>query len=450
MPSKPAIHEAVERFSNAIKFSTISQADHAKIQFQPFVELHSYLLQNFPEVHKNLKREIVNKYSLLFTWEGRNPALKPIILMGHLDVVPIEEGTEDNWSYPPFSGSVDETYIWGRGTVDCKVNVLGTLEAVEQLIIDGYQPQRTVYLAYGHDEEIGGYNGAAQIANLLKSRDIELDYVLDEGLAIVESMITLVSKPIALVGVAEKGFVTLELSATGKSGHSSMPPKETAIGIMASAIQKLEHNLLPAKLEGISSSMFNRLTSNMKPMMRFKFKNRWLFDRLILRQLSNNPATNAMIRTTTAATIFHAGTKVNILPHQAKAAVNFRILPGNKVEDVITHATRVVSDPRVEIKTNDTFRMEPSPISDMQSESFLSIENAILETFPSVLVSPGLVLGATDCRHYQPLSRNCYRFSPIHVTPNDLGRVHGTDERISIENYLQAVKFYRLLIEKNA
>src|SRR5918993_3124916 len=215
---------AAERLAGSIRIATISSEDPAAFDSGAFHALHAYLQAAFPRVHSLLRREIVSKHSLLYTWQGSDSALKPILLMGHLDVVPVEAGTADKWQREPFAGRIVDGFIWGRGAIDNKSTVVGTLEAVEMLLGEGFRPARTVYLAYGHDEEVGGANGARQIAALLKDRGVELEMVLDEGGVIGDGLLAGISGPIALVGIAEKGFLTIELSTRGAGGHSSLPP----------------------------------------------------------------------------------------------------------------------------------------------------------------------------------------------------------------------------------
>jgi carboxypeptidase PM20D1 len=216
--------EAGERLAGAIRIPTISHDAPTAFDPRPFQALHSYLKEQFPRVHSHLTREIVGTNSLLYTWRGSNPALKPILLMGHLDVVPVEPGTEEDWQEPPFSGRIADGFIWGRGAIDNKLTVLGTMEAVEMLLGRGFRPARGVYLAYGQDEEVGGQGGAQQIAALLKQRGVELEMVLDEGGVIGDGLLPGITTPTALVGIAEKGFVSVELSTGTAGGHSSVPP----------------------------------------------------------------------------------------------------------------------------------------------------------------------------------------------------------------------------------
>jgi carboxypeptidase PM20D1 len=343
-----------------------------------------------------------------------------------MDVVPVEAATEAQWAYPPFEGVIADGHIWGRGAMDDKSSVLGILEAAEILLAEGFQPRRTVYLAFGHDEEIGGKAGIA------------------------DGVVPGVSSPVALVGIAEKGFLSLSLTVEAGTGHSSTPPPHTAIGILSMAVNKLEENQLPGDVDGIPGQMFAYVGPEMTWGMKTVFANLWLFRPLVERQLSASPGTNASIRTTTAVTMIEGGIKDNVLPSRASAIVNFRILPGDSIEKVMAHARSVINDPRVKIeKYRDDFN-EPSNVSNIDSEEFRVIHKTVRQIFPNAVVAPALVVGATDARHYGRLTGSVYRFLPFRFNGEDISRLHGTNERLSVENYLQGVRFYHQLINNSA
>jgi carboxypeptidase PM20D1 len=437
---------AAERLAGSLRIRTISSEDPAAVDAKAFGTLHTYLQSAFPRVHRQLRRETVGTYSLLYTWQGSDSSLDPILLIGHLDVVPVEASTEDNWQQDAFSGRIVDEFVWGRGAIDNKAAVVGTLEAVEMLLVEGFRPVRTVYLAYGHDEEVGGAAGARQIAALLKARGVELEMVLDEGGVIGERILPGISEPVALVGIAEKGFVTIELSTRVAGGHSSLPPRQSAVGILSAAVARLETTQMGARLEGPTRQLFDRIGPRFPTIQRAVFANLWLTAPLVLRSLEDSPTTNAMVRTTTAPTIFQAGTKDNVLPSYARAVINFRILPGDTVATVVEHVRRAVDDSRVEVKTVGRFSTEPSAVSSIDSESFKTLERTIRRVVPDVIVAPYLVVVATDARYYSGLSRNVFRFLPLRLTSRDLERMHGIDERIGIREYETAIRTYRELV----
>lgn len=438
------------RLAQALRFQTVSYQDAAQMKGEEFLGLHKYLEETFPKVHSTLTKELVGDYSLLYTWKGRDERLKPVLLMGHQDVVPVEPETLANWEQPPFEGRIIQGHIWGRGALDDKFALLSIMEAVEMHLAQGFQPQRTIYLAFGHDEEVGGHGGAAKIAELLRKRNVELEYILDEGLSISEGILPDISKPVALIGIADKGYLSLELSVEVESGHSSMPPQQTAIGILSKAVSRLEERQMPASIDGVTHQMFDYIGPEMPFSKRLVMANLWLFKPLVARKLSTSPATNAGVRTTTAATIIEAGVKENVLPSRARAVVNFRPLPGDSIERVIAHVVEVINDPRVKVKKFGISNSEPTAISDVNASGFQIIQRTMRQVFPEALVAPALCVGGTDSDHYAKLSNNIYRFSPLRLHSEDLKRLHGINERTSIKDYAGSVKFYYQLISNSA
>jgi carboxypeptidase PM20D1 len=437
-----------ERLAGALRFETVSNQDSAVFPAEEFLDFHSYLEESFPRVHAALPREVIGGYSLLYRWEGSDAGLRPVLFMAHMDVVPIEPGTESEWTQPPFAGRIADGYVWGRGALDDKGTLITQLAAIELLVNDDFQPRRTVYLAFGNDEEVGGMRGAAGIAALLKQRGVDFEYVLDEG-GIITDAVSGVGAPVALAGVAEKGFVSLQLSVRTQGGHSSMPPEKTAIGMLAAAIDKLESHQLPVAIRGATAAMFDYLGPEMSFTRRVALANRWLFDPLIEREFGASPEGNAMLRTTTAPTIFHAGVKENVLPSSAAAVVNFRILPGDDVASVAEHVRRTIDEPRIEIEPL-TFRSEPSPMSDLSSASFETLQRTVQQIFPEAIFAPYLVVGGTDSRYYTDVTANVYRFNPMYLNREDFKSVHGTDERVSLDACADMVRFYVQLIHETA
>ena len=442
-----------ERLSLAVQQKTISYHDPEKFDRSTFLALHRLFKTLYPQVHETLKLETVNDLSLLYTWEGKNPVLKPIMLISHLDVVPADESEAGGWTHPPFSGEVAEGYVWGRGTLDIKSGVVGILEAVEYLLKQGFQPERTVYLGFGHDEEVGGQNGAAAISGLLESRGVALGSLLDEGGSVIEGFLPGVDTPVGVIGISEKGYLSLRLSAAVEGGHSSMPPQETAIGILSKAIANLESRPMPAHLEVVEFLM-SYLGSALPFIQRMLFANTWLFGGLLKKQLAKSNLLNATIRTTTAPTIVNAGVKDNVLPAKAEAVVNFRLLPGDDLRSVYERVLERIDDPRVKVNPfeGDTLEGEagwdPSPVADIESAYFLRLSRLIKEAYPDTLVSPYLVLGGTDARRYNPVTENALRFTPIQMTREDLQSVHGVNERLSFENCAKMVGFYIAYIKE--
>jgi carboxypeptidase PM20D1 len=435
----------LDRLSRAIQFRTVSSHDAAQMPSGEFQRFHDFLNGAFPQIGKQLHKEIIGGHSLLYTWNGQARDVKPILLMAHMDVVP---ATDQHWRHPPFSGALVDGYVWGRGAMDDKASVMAILEAVEHLLGNGFVPKRTVYLAFGHDEEVGGYGGAAKIAELLRSRGVELEFVLDEGMNILTGIMPGISASVALVGIAEKGYLSLRLTAETRGGHSSIPPAETAIGIVGRALQKLEAKPFPSRLSGPTRQMFEFLGPEMAWTNKLTLANLWLFDPLVRRQLARSPITNAAIRTTVAPTIFNAGVTDNVLPPSATAVINLRLIPGDTIAGAVERVRRVIDEPNIKIASLPV-QMEPSSVSDVHSPSFTLIQRTIRQIAPAALVAPSLLVAATDSRHYAGLSKNIFRFLPITLGPDDTKRYHGIDERISIEDYERCVRFYAQMIRNS-
>jgi carboxypeptidase PM20D1 len=437
---------AAEHLAGAIRFATVSY-DDGKTSTDELRKLQRYLEQTYPRAHAALKREVVGNLSLLYTWPGSDSAAAPILLMAHQDVVPIAPGTEKDWQAEPFAGTIRDGFVWGRGAWDDKGNLVAILEAVERLAREGFRPRRTIYLAFGHDEEAGGENGARKIAELLASRGVKLELVLDEGLLITDGVLAGLDKPAALIGIAEKGFLNLSLSSAAAGGHSSMPAPRSAIGTLSSALARLERDPMPATIHGVAAQTLETLAPEMHGPSRVVLSNLWLFAPLVVRQFEKGGATNAMLRTTTALTIFQAGNKVNVIPGRAEAVVNFRLLPGDTAQSVLAHARSAIGDGAVKIEAG-TYN-EASAISPTDTPSYRLLARTIREVFPGTLVAPGLMLGATDSRHMAALSSQIFRFSPVLARPEDLGRFHGTNERLSVDNFAAMIAFYHRLIRNS-
>uniref|UniRef100_A0A8B9LNW7 Peptidase M20 domain containing 1, tandem duplicate 2 n=1 Tax=Astyanax mexicanus TaxID=7994 RepID=A0A8B9LNW7_ASTMX len=379
-----------------VSFSEMNQNTTALQEFDKL------LRKVFPTVFSSrlVKHEVVADYSHLFTVQGTEPKLLPYMLLAHIDVVPANEA--DGWEAPPFSAKEMNGFIYGRGTIDNKQSVMGILQALEYLLQRGYVPRRGFYIGLGHDEEVSGYSGAVNIVKVLKSRGVKLHYVLDEGLAVLDGVIDGLDGPAALIGISEKGSATVKLSVSTKPGHSSMPSRESSIGILAAAVTRV---------------------------------------------MERTPTTNAFVRTTTAVTMFNSGVKVNVLPSHAEAFVNLRIHSAQTLQEVLELIESTVSDERVKIELVNGF--DPLPISsfDEQSFGFQIIKKTVLDMFPQLTVAPGICVGNTDSRHYTDLTKDIYRFAPSWFKPGDAQRFHGINERISCKNYEELVLFYFRLFQ---
>lgn len=429
----------------AIRFQTISFSnDPADLQSEAFEAFHAWLEATYPLLHGTLARERVGGQSALYTWAGSDPSLEPIVLIAHGDVVPAENA--ERWSRPPFEGRIEDGFVWGRGAIDDKGSLVAICEAVEHLLAHGFAPRRTVILAFGHDEEVGGQRGAVAVAELLASRGVRALLVLDEGAAVVNGLLPGLDRNVALVGIAEKGYATLELVARAEGGHSSTPPRETASGILARAISRLEANPMPGGVVGVTRSFFDHLGPELPLWARAAVANLWLFGKPLDWALSRSPGPNALLRTTTAVTTLSGSPKDNVLPVEAIAGVNFRLLPGDGAETVRGRVEAIVGDPRVEVRFKAPAR-EASPVSPIDGPAFALVQRTIGEIFPDAIAAPFLTVGGTDCRHYAPVTNGLYRFAPFVYGPEDLKLPHGIDERIAVASLGDAVRFYARFVE---
>uniref|UniRef100_A0A8L0DLB6 Peptidase M20 dimerisation domain-containing protein n=1 Tax=Oncorhynchus mykiss TaxID=8022 RepID=A0A8L0DLB6_ONCMY len=423
--------ELLSNFRDAIRIPTVSTTE-TQLNTTALREFDGLLRKAFPTVFSShlVQHEVVANYSHLFWVPGSDLALVPYMLLAHIDVVPAEE--RDGWEAPPFSAKEIDGFIYGRGTIDNKQSVMGILQALEYLLIRGYSPRRGFFIGLGHDEEVSGFQGAMNIVRVLKKKGVQLAFVLDEGLAVLDGVISGLQGPAALIGISEKGLATVKLSVSKAPGHSSMPPSESSI-------------------EGINESkkiFFLSLSfSQFRLPLKFVMSNMWLFSPLLGRVMERRPDTNAFVRTTTAITMFNSGVKVNILPSQAEAYVNLRIHSAQSLQEVLELIQSTVGDERVKMELVDGF--DPLPVSsyDETSFGFQIIKKTVLDQFPQVTVAPGICIGNTDSRHYTDLAKDIYRFAPTWFRPGDAQRFHGINERISKKNYEELVVFYFNLIQ---
>jgi carboxypeptidase PM20D1 len=447
-PALPLVPDSVTaHLAGALRIPTVSRTRYADTDTVAFDQFGAYLQRTFPLVHQQLKLQTFSHYGRLYEWPGTDASLKPLLLLAHQDVVPVLPGTEGQWASPPFAGRVANGYLYGRGALDDKLNVIGQLEAVEYLLRTSYRPRRTVLLAFGHDEETLGLRGAAIISAALQKRYPALEMVLDEGGLIKSDGVAGLTQPIALVGVSEKGYLTLELSATGQGGHSSMPPALTSVGRVAAAVAKLEAQPFPARLDGGLSGMLAYLAPAVPFGKRVVFANQWLFGSLIKQSLAATPSGNAAMRTTTAPTIIRGGDKDNVLPAEATATVNFRLLPGDSVGAVIRRVKEIINDPQIRVRTLGQGR-NAAPVSGTDNTAFQALHRTIKSVFPQALVAPYVGVSATDARAYAALCPQAtYRFMPLLMDQAAIESLHGTNERLRPAAYQDVVRFYAALIK---
>lgn len=435
----------INNLSSAVKIKTISYENRDQIDYSEFDKFIRFLAETYPLVHENLSLERINEYSLIYRWEGTNPKAQPIGLAAHYDVVPVLKGTENDWEEEAFSGTITEEFVWGRGTLDDKVGVIGILEAAEQLVKEGYQPPQDIYLLFGHDEEIGGDEGAAKITDYLNEQNIQLAYVMDEGGAIVTNMVPGIKAPVGVIGVAEKGMADVTLTTTGSGGHSSQPATITNVGRISKAIAKLEEQQFKAHFDGPTKELFEFVAPEMSFGYKYVFENTWLFQPVITKILLGKPATAAVMRSTIAPTIFHAGEKANVLPEKAQANINVRVMPQDTLKSLQKDIEKIIDDEAIEVTVEGN---EASPVSSTSNGAFQAIQQAARDTYPDAIIAPYIMIAGSDAKHYARAADDTYRFLPIMMEEDGLQKMHGTNERITKDAMIKAVAFYMTLLQE--
>ncbi len=453
LPAPPSVSAdtAAQHLSQAIQFKTVTlvSGDPRPGQDGEWLKLHDWLAATYPAAHGVMTREFVpGTLTLLYTWKGSDSALKPVLLMAHQDVVPVNMGTEKDWQGAPFAGEIKDGFIYGRGAIDDKGSLVALMEAAEALAKSGFKPNRTVYFLFGHDEEVSG-SGAEKGVALLKSRGVEPEFALDEGFMVVKPS-PLTGKPMGFIGIAEKGYVTLDIIATGEGGHSSTPPRDSAAVRLAKAVVALDSHQMKADFtKPPVSDLFRAAGKDMPFVQRMAFANLWLFEGMVDGQMSKMPSANAMIRTTTAPTMLEGSAKENVLAQRARATVNFRIHPNNTEEEIIAHVKRVTANIEgieIEVGKQGVRGTGASPVSPTDNRAYAVLASVAGVTGDGAPVAPGLVLGATDGRYASAITPNVYRFAPSVLTIDELTGFHGTNERTSVDNMRRMSEGYAQII----
>jgi len=463
--------KALRRFAGGIRIPTVSTEVYEDTNFKPFDDFKIYLNKVYPEVYKVMETDTINKYGLVFHWKGKNKDLKPILFLSHYDVVPIDgynpsnetsndtifniedshlppiEAISEKWDYPPFSGAVANGRIYGRGTLDMKCMLFSLMEGADELIAEGFQPERDIWFAFGHDEEVGGRQGAIKIAEYFKEKGLNFDAIYDEGgiVAAPGSAIESIKKPIGLVGTSEKGFLTLRLNIKGLGGHSSMPPAKGSLVYAAEIIEKLNSNQMPAYITTPVASFLDNIGGEMNFTSRMAIANRWLLESLLINTFEKSPASNAIVRTTTAVTMAKGSDAANVMATEAEVTVNFRILPGESVADVVRHVEKICEGYDVEI--NIVSQREPSNISSENVRGFEIIKEKVAQIYPDAIVTAYVTIGGTDAYKYQMVSDNIYRLLPINLNVYEQRTMHNTNEHITFENFGRMLWYFKELMK---
>ncbi len=466
-------NEALERFAGGIRIPTVSTEVYENTNFEPFDRFKAYLPEAYPAIYEAMDTLTINNYGLVFHWKGKDGSKKPILFLSHYDVVPVIGYEDDNqehlpveivfqpedeaapssdavhtsWDYPPFSGAVARGNIYGRGTLDMKCMLFSVLEAANALLAEGFQPEQDIWFAFGHDEEVGGKQGAVKIAAYFKEQNMSFDAIYDEGgiIAAPGSALETIDRPIALVGQGEKGFLTLRLTVHGLGGHSSMPPKKSSLVYAAEIIEKLNSNQMPARIIPPIASFFTNIGGEMGFMSRMAIANQWLLKPLLVKSLSNSPASNALIRSTTAISMAKGSDAANVLTSVAEVTVNFRILPGSSVADVIEHVENLCEGYKVDIAVIS--EREPSALSPEDVRAFQVIRETVGQIYPEAIVSPYITIGGTDAYKYQMVSDHIYRFMPLYLNQYEQRTIHNENEHISIDNYGKLIWYFKEIMQ---
>lgn len=448
-PYEVDLDGAAARLGEAIRFQTVTLAPGVVEDPAAFEAFRAWMAETYPALHEIARPERFSAGALLFRWTGSDPSLPPILLAAHQDVVPVEAGREGVWRAPPFSGALVGETVVGRGALDDKGSLIAILEAANALAADGFAPKRTILLAFGADEETGG-SGAASIAAALDAEGVHPWFALDEGLVILADH-PLTGGAAALIGIAEKGYATLRVTAAGAPGHSSAPPRDLAVLRLAEALEALAEMPLEASLaDGPAGLMLQSLAPELPLFTRAALANEWLFGPMLRARLEADPLAMALMRTTVAPTMLEGSPKENVLPGEAAALVNLRLHPRDTAEEVLAKARAAVADvPGVTLAWEGEPR-EASRVSAVDGPAYALISALAVEAAEGGVAAPGLVLGGTDGRAYEGVAENVYRFAPFRLDTREIASIHGDDERVRVEELGRAIRFYRRLMQEAA
>ncbi|MEO6942961.1 MAG: M20/M25/M40 family metallo-hydrolase [Terrimesophilobacter sp.] len=435
---------SIENLRALIRIPTVSRLDESEIDWEHFETFRDELAKRYPKMHSALDLELVDGHSMLFRWHGSLEG-EPTVLMAHYDVVP---ATSAGWEHPPFAaelvGASGDQFVWGRGTLDDKGSLVSILEGVEARVADGFVPAHDVYLSFGHNEETAG-TGAQVIVDLLESRGVRPALVLDEGGAVVEGIFPGVTGPIAVVGVSEKGILSLRLIVEQQGGHASTPPKLAATVRLARAIVRLNRRPFRKSFVSTNLEMIRTLGAHARQPLKWVFTNLWLTKLPLLGIFARmSDETNAMVRTTQAVTQLSGAQAANALAERAEAIVNIRIAIDSTVDEATAHVRRAIRDDAVRIEA--LHPTEPSPVSPTSGNAWELVKATIEETYQGTIVTPYVMLGASDSRHFSRISDHVYRFSPFEMSSAERGTLHAKNERIRVSTFLKGIDFYRRLI----
>lgn len=429
-----------------LRLPTVASEDPDLTDPAPFVELHSRLREHFPLTHEVGEVIDVPPHALLIRVpaDPASPtaAADPVVLMAHMDVVPL--GDETLWTHPPLAAEVVDGVIWGRGTLDDKGQLVAVTAAVESLLADGRRPARDVWLSFGSDEEVMG-SSAQRAVEVLRAREVQPWFVLDEGGAVASEAFPGVTRPLGVVGVSEKGVLSLRLTASGRGGHASRPAKGGPAARVAAAITRLERHPFPAHVSPATLEMLRRLAPHLPRPLRPVVERADRFPGALARLLvAAGPEAAALARTTVAVTTLTGSPAINVSPTSVVAGLNLRIAVGETTADATTRIRRVVG-PDIDIEVADAH--EPSPLSPVDDPAFALLERTITEVFAEAVPVPYVMYAATDARHFTAICERVYRFAPFRMSADQREAIHSYDERLGVEDFLDGIRWYRALLD---
>lgn len=439
---------AIAHLSKAIQCDTTGYVDLSRVKDEEFAKLHRHMKESYPCIMAYGSFEEIGK-SVLITLPGNDASLKPALFMSHQDVVPVVKGTENDWKYPPYSGAVEEGYIWGRGALDIKNMVFGILEAAEYILSHGKTFKRTVYLAFGEDEETLN-TGAAHIAQTLQSRGVRLEYVLDEGGGDISSAACYGAPDVQVSGIClyEKGYADLKIDAFSKGGHSSNPYGGTSLAALAKAINAIVSAPLNAELPQCCIKALEVL----KPVITEEPMRTYVQDieankELILNYFSSSKELYNQVQTTIAPTMIQGGSEAgNVMPQNMSAVINFRLAPQDTIDALMEHCRELV-DPALKlsyIQANNA-----STPSNPDSYGYKKLVETLQFFYKDITFIPALSVGATDAHNYECICDCCLRYGPfLEESSIQHEGVHGTNERISIRVFMQGIRTLIKMMEE--
>ena len=436
------VDKAAHDLSEMVKCKTISHRERDKEDDSEFERFISILPDMFPLIYENCTFERVSDRAILYRLKGRSSD-KPTVLTAHFDVVDVEE---KDWDKSPFCGEIENGVLWGRGSIDTKATLNASMQALEHLLERGFVPEYDIYLAFSGNEEING-EGQPRIIKLFTERKIVPALVLDEGGAVVNHVFPGVHVPCALIGIAEKGMLNVELKFTGKGGHSSSPKPHTPVGRLAAACVRIEKHPFKYTLSAPAAAMFNKLARHSNFLYKMIFANLWLFAPALslICKLSGGEL-NALIRTTCAFTQMEGSKGINVIPPNATMCANLRLIPGETRDSAEKYLRSLIKDPDIQLTVLES--ENPSPVSVIGGEAWDKITYAVKGTWDDTLVSPYLMFACSDAKHWSKVSDKVYRFSAMALTSEERGTIHGNNERIPLDTIKKSVEFYIRLIKK--